>query len=408
MGFLQSLFHHRKEAVDDDEPRFQSTEVGHIHHLTPSKMSSINGFVSGMASKSLRQWTERKISIEEIEEERMILNRHLNRNIKDTLYNKYGQCQEMIGKGTSGVVRICQIDKEGHQLYAIKELRKQTQESSKDYVNRLLAEYYIASPLKHVNLIKTYDLLPMHETSPIYCDVMEYCGGGDLFQVLLDNELVLDEAHCFFKQLIHGVHYLHSIGVAHRDLKPENLLLTVDGCLKISDFGCAVCFKGTKIDRDGTEEADDEHKVHWVKGLVGSEPYIAPEQFNEDAYDARAVDIWSCAIIYMTMRKSGHLWHIAKREDDDYDKYIRFRELLEQQRENATRNSEERNQCVLRAKETIKRKMKENGLNTFEGIDIQAKKVIYRMLDPIPTKRIKITDIVHTPWFSHIQCCQYP
>ncbi|KAI8974490.1 kinase-like domain-containing protein [Pilobolus umbonatus] len=300
----------------------------------------------------------------------------------ETIETKYGLCQETVGKGTSGIVRLSHTTDKvtgNHRIYAIKELRKQHHETSRDYVNRLISEYYIAKPLRHINLVRTYDLLPLNDTSPIFCNVMEYCGGGDLFQLLYESPDAVEvaEAHCFFKQLIHGVHYLHSIGVAHRDLKPENLLLTTRGCLKISDFGCAVCFKGTKIDRDGTEEEDDENVCHRVKGLVGSEPYIAPEQFNNCEYDARAVDIWSCAITYMSMRKPSQLWRIAKREEDDgYDKYLRFRELLEEERENARKAS--------------------------------SKKVIYRMLDPNPNKRITVNDLLQSEWFNQLDCCQPP
>lgn len=43
----------------------------------------------------------------------------------------------------------------------------------------------------------------------------------------------------YFLQLIDGLEYLHSKGVVHKDIKPGNLLLTLDGTLKISDFGVA-------------------------------------------------------------------------------------------------------------------------------------------------------------------------
>ena len=43
----------------------------------------------------------------------------------------------------------------------------------------------------------------------------------------------------YFSQLIDGLEYLHSKGIVHKDIKPGNLLLTLDGTLKISDFGVA-------------------------------------------------------------------------------------------------------------------------------------------------------------------------
>lgn len=53
----------------------------------------------------------------------------------------------------------------------------------------------------------------------------------------------VNQAKRFFNQLIDGVDYLHTKGVAHRDLKPENLLLNEHDNLKISDFGMATMFR---------------------------------------------------------------------------------------------------------------------------------------------------------------------
>lgn len=58
-----------------------------------------------------------------------------------------------------------------------------------------------------------------------------------------DVGMALTDARRFFNQLMNGVHYLHSRGVAHRDLKPENLLLDDRNNLKISDFGMATMFR---------------------------------------------------------------------------------------------------------------------------------------------------------------------
>lgn len=51
------------------------------------------------------------------------------------------------------------------------------------------------------------------------------------------------DAQRYFNQLISGVQYLHTRGVAHRDLKPENLLLDDNDNIKISDFGMATMFR---------------------------------------------------------------------------------------------------------------------------------------------------------------------
>jgi protein-serine/threonine kinase len=88
-------------------------------------------------------------------------------------------------------------------------------------------------------------------------------------------------------------------------LKPENLILTSDGCLKITDFGSAECFRMAW-----------ETQPHPSRGICGSEPYIAPEEFKADSFDPRKVDVWACGIIYMCMITSRLLWRVAKEKED--------------------------------------------------------------------------------------------
>lgn len=99
---------------------------------------------------------------------------------------------------------------------------------------------------------------------------MEYCPGGDLYAVIKKGDLGPAEINSYFKQIIAGVAYLHSMGVAHRDIKPENLLLDGKGHVKITDFGVSDVFRMCW-----------EKTTHLSKGLCGSEPYIAPEQFEQ-------------------------------------------------------------------------------------------------------------------------------
>lgn len=272
-------------------------------------------------------------------------------------------------------------------------------------------------------MIETFDLLPVNETSSVYCQVMEYCNGGDLFNIIYDSSgegLKAPEANCFFKQLLRGVDYLHSMGIAHRDLKPENLLLTQNGLLKISDFGGSTDF---------VVKRGDEELVRYCTGLCGSEPYIAPEEFVCYEYDARMVDIWSCAIIYMAMRTGTHLWQDAKEGDPNFDRYIKFRKLIEEERLkmkyeyrrpsftnlSAQEKSQaqelfelEKNANLIKARDTIRKKAQKDGLDVFQGLEMGAKKLLYRMLDPNPDKRITLDLILENDWFTKICCCQEP
>lgn len=252
------------------------------------------------------------------ERERLASDKKGGPNATVTLVQKYGKCQEIVGRGAFGIVRISHKtdpkDNNREQLYAVKEFRRRPQESPKKYQKRLTSEFCISSSLRHPNVIHTLDLL--QDAKGDYCEVMEFCAGGDLYTlVLAAGKLEVQEADCYFKQLMCGVEYLHEMGVAHRDLKPENLLLTTHGSLKITDFGNGECFRMAW-----------EKEAHMTAGLCGSAPYIAPEEYTDKEFDPRAVDVWATGVIYMAMRTGRHLWRVAKRDEDEFfDRYIEGR-----------------------------------------------------------------------------------
>ena len=241
-------------------------------------------------------------------------------NASANLVQKYGKCQEIVGRGAFGIVRIAHKNKDakdaskGELLYAVKEFRRRPQESPKKYQKRLTSEFCISSSLRHPNIIHTLDLL--QDAKGDYCEVMEFCAGGDLYTlVLAAGKLEVAEADCYFKQMLCGVEYLHEMGVAHRDLKPENLLLTTHGSLKITDFGNGECFRMAW-----------EKEAHMTAGLCGSAPYIAPEEYTDKEFDPRAVDVWATGVIYMAMRTGRHLWRVAKMDEDEFfERYIEGR-----------------------------------------------------------------------------------
>ena len=252
------------------------------------------------------------------ERERLAADKKGGPNATATLVQKYGKCQEIVGRGAFGIVRISHKtdpkDNKSEQLFAVKEFRRRPQESPKKYQKRLTSEFCISSSLRHPNVIHTLDLL--QDAKGDYCEIMEFCAGGDLYTlVLAAGKLEVAEADCYFKQLMCGVEYLHEMGVAHRDLKPENLLLTTHGALKITDFGNGECFRMAW-----------EKEAHMTAGLCGSAPYIAPEEYTDREFDPRAVDVWATGVIYMAMRTGRHLWRVAKRDEDEFfDRYVEGR-----------------------------------------------------------------------------------
>ncbi|KAF5356277.1 hypothetical protein D9756_004366 [Leucocoprinus leucothites] len=102
-----------------------------------------------------------------------------------SLTQKYGVCQRVaIGKGATSVVRLAhKWDRSEEKLYAVKEFRKRRKnESEKEYVKKLTAEFCISSTLHHPNVVETVDLV--QDESMHWCEVMEFCPGGDLYAAI--------------------------------------------------------------------------------------------------------------------------------------------------------------------------------------------------------------------------------
>lgn len=303
------------------------------------------------------------------EKEKLAEQKNNATGLPQTLVQKYGKCQEVVGRGAFGIVRVAHKtdakDPKREQLYAVKEFKQRPGESAKKYQKRLTAEFCISSSMQHPNVINTLDLL--QDEKGLYCEVMEYCSGGDLYTlVLAAGQLEVAEADCFFKQLMRGVEYMHEMGVAHRDLKPENLLLTQHGSIKITDFGNGECFRMAW-----------EKEAHMTAGLCGSAPYIAPEEYVDKEFDPRAVDVWACGIIYMAMRTGRHLWRVAQKgEDEFFDRYLEDR----------------REEAGYRPIEVLRRR--------------QCRNVIYSILDPNPTRRLTAHQVLFSEWVKEIKVCR--
>jgi serine/threonine protein kinase len=232
---------------------------------------------------------------------------------------KYGEILDVIGRGSSGVILLSYKVQEWHpeisSFYAIKVFRRGTGASESAYKRRIDAEFSISSSLRHQNVVRTFDLLQIGSDS--LCEGLEYCSGGDLHSLVVTRgQLKQIEADCFFKQLMRGVNYLHEMGIAHRDLKPENILLTSNGCLKISDFGTAECFRLAW-----------ESDIHMSRTRHGSRCYVSPEQYLSKEFDPRLVDIWAAAMTYVVMRTGRIMWKIATDDDENFRDYVADRRI---------------------------------------------------------------------------------
>lgn len=236
------------------------------------------------------------------------------------LQSKYGKFGKVLGAGAGGSVRLMKRSSDG-TTFAVKEFRaRHSYETEKEYSKKVTAEFCVGSTLHHGNIIETLDIV--HEKGKWY-EVMEYAP-YDLFAIVMTGKMSREEVSCCFLQILAGVTYLHSMGLAHRDLKLDNVVVNEQGIMKIIDFGSASVFKYPF--ENGITLASGMYcrayfliiKVLIVTGIVGSDPYLAPEVYDERKYDPQPADIWSLAIIFCCMSLRRFPWKMPRMTDNSY------------------------------------------------------------------------------------------
>ncbi|MBA4063338.1 MAG: hypothetical protein C0501_06420 [Isosphaera sp.] len=145
-----------------------------------------------------------------------------------------------------------------------------------------------ASALNHPHICTVHDL-GEHDGRPFI--VMEYVEGRTLRDVLAGRPPV-DEVARLIGQAARALAVAHAAGVVHRDVKPENLMVRADGYLKVLDFGLARRLPGA-----GDRES--------VAGLVGTVPYMSPEQARSLPVGPPS-DVFSLGVVLYEMLTGRH------------------------------------------------------------------------------------------------------
>src|SRR5215471_1452418 len=133
--------------------------------------------------------------------------------------------------------------------------------------------------------------------------VMEYVDGEDLAQRLTRGPVLVEDAIAVAVQIAEGLEAAHERGIVHRDLKPANVKVTSDGSVKVLDFGLA---KAVGAEADPVSAISDSptftSPVHMTQAgtLLGTAPYLAPEQVRGKPADRRA-DIWAFGCVLYEM-----------------------------------------------------------------------------------------------------------
>ena len=196
-----------------------------------------------------------------------------------------------LGTGNFSKVKVG-TDTETGETWAIKIIDKE-QLAKERMEEQLKREIALMKMLKHPHIVQLKEV--MQTANHIYL-VLELVTGGELFDKIVTAKK-FDEptARKYFHQLVAGVSYCHSQGIAHRDLKPENLLLDANDMLKISDFGLSNLQRGG-VDGQG----------QLLQTVCGTPNYVAPEVLKERGYNGIIADLWSCGVVLFVMM-AGYL-----------------------------------------------------------------------------------------------------
>ncbi|XP_071302453.1 STE20-like serine/threonine-protein kinase isoform X2 [Agelaius tricolor] len=189
-----------------------------------------------------------------------------------------------LGDGAFGKVFKAQ-NKETKVLAAAKVIDTKSEEELEDY----MVEIDILASCDHANIVKLLDAFYYENNLWI---LIEFCAGGAVDAVMLELERPLTEPQIkvVCRQTLEALNYLHENKIIHRDLKAGNILFTLDGDIKLADFG--VSAKNTRT-------------IQRRDSFIGTPYWMAPEvvmcETSKDRpYDYKA-DIWSLGITLIEM-----------------------------------------------------------------------------------------------------------
>lgn len=283
--------------------------------------------------------------------------------------NQYSLLQSL-GEGSYGKVKLCTHK---GKYYAVKIYRKMLLRKRKGYfrdssgalavrtaMEDVAREIALMKKLKHVNVVRLFEVIDDEFNNKLYM-VLDYCARGQLmgwdedsqnfFFPWSDTQKLPEELlRKLTRDMICGLEYLHSRKIVHRDIKPQNVVLSDEWVAKIADLGEAFHF-----------EEDD-----LLTNSMGTYHFFSPESCSRSVteHSGKASDIWALGLtIYVMVFKKLPFWA------DSLDELF----------------------------ETI---------NTFTlefpgEIDEELRELLIRMLDKDPTTRIKMWELIQSPWINY-------
>lgn len=150
----------------------------------------------------------------------------------------------------------------------------------------------------HPNIVKYYETYD--DVKFIYL-VMELCPQGELFDKITEGENFSErDAAVIMEKLIKAIMHCHGMNIIHRDIKPDNVMYSVDGEVKLIDFGLA------------KQTATKGEVIH---AIAGTPYFIAPEVLKKNYQ--KECDIWSLGVVLFVMMTGAYPFDVTNNNRND-------------------------------------------------------------------------------------------
>ncbi|MFN2529710.1 MAG: protein kinase [Pyrinomonadaceae bacterium] len=213
-----------------------------------------------------------------------------------TPLNRY-QILSKLGEGGMGEVFLAE-DTSLRRKIALKVLRPQSTSDERARL-RLIREAQAAAALEHPNICAIYEV---GENDGQTFISMQYVAGQTLDAFVKHNTVDLPHLLNIAIQIADALAEAHSVGILHRDIKPANIMITARGSVKVMDFGLAKVFQAAESLQS---EAETVQLISTQGAIIGTLPYMSPEQVRGETLDGRS-DIFSLGVVLYELLTGHH------------------------------------------------------------------------------------------------------
>jgi serine/threonine protein kinase len=203
-----------------------------------------------------------------------------------------------LGRGGMGQVFLARDTRLGRRV-AMKFLAA----NSPRFTERFLVEAKATARCSHEHIVVIHDV---DEYLGLPYMVLEYIEGLPLGALITEKRLPAARVIELITPVVKALACAHAANIIHRDLKPDNIIVTASGTVKVLDFGIAKLFASPDEPRPRRPPTPGENVSSTRSGaIVGTLPYMSPEQLGTDEVDHRS-DLWAVGIIMYEMLAGKH------------------------------------------------------------------------------------------------------